>query len=87
MLFINKKGNREGEELFKLTDNVGKRTNGHKLGMNKFRLATRKKFLSEEFSEQLSNMNSEGKKSSWLQDGVWQIYERLQDATAGDRIN
>jgi len=28
----------EEEELFKLKDNVGRRTNGHKMTMNKFNL-------------------------------------------------
>lgn len=28
----------EEEELFKLKDNVGRRTNGHKMTMNKFKL-------------------------------------------------
>lgn len=34
----------EEEELFKLKDNVGRRTNGHKMTMNKFKLES-KRFL------------------------------------------
>lgn len=30
----------EEEELFKLKDNVGRRTNGHKVTMNKFKLVS-----------------------------------------------
>lgn len=36
---------REGEELFKVKDNVGIRTNECNLAMNKFRLKIRRRFL------------------------------------------
>jgi len=50
---------REGEELFKVKDNVGIRTNECNLAMNKFRLKIRKWFLTiREVSSQLFNTNS-----------------------------
>lgn len=36
---------RDGEELFKLKDNIGTGTNGCKLAMNKFKLRIKRKFL------------------------------------------
>lgn len=50
---------REGEELFKVKDNVGLRTNKCNLAMNKFRLKIRKEFLTiRGVSSQLFNRNS-----------------------------
>lgn len=50
---------REGEELFKVKDNVGLRTNVCNLAMNKFRLKIRKGFLTiTGVSSQLFNRNS-----------------------------
>lgn len=49
---------REGEELFKVKDNVGIRTNEYNLAMNKFRLKIRKWFLTiRGVSSQLFNRN------------------------------
>lgn len=44
---------REETELFKLKDNIGTRTNGYKLAMNKLRLKIRRMFQSNRGSEAL----------------------------------
>lgn len=55
MLSINTSRNtiREETELFKLKDNIGTRTNGYKLAMNKLRLKIRRTFQKQQRSEAL----------------------------------
>lgn len=46
---------REETELFKLKDNIGTRTNGYKLAMNKLRLKIRRTFQSNREVRLLNN--------------------------------
>lgn len=57
MLSINTSRNtiREETELFKLKDNIGTRTNGYKLAMNKLRLKIRRTFQSNREVRLLNN--------------------------------
>lgn len=57
MLSINtsRSTTREEGELFKLKDNIGTRTNGYKLAMNKLRLKIRRTFKSNSEVRLLSN--------------------------------
>lgn len=43
--FLREVNTREGAELFKPKDNIGTRTNGCKLAMNKFKLGIKRRFL------------------------------------------
>lgn len=58
MLSINTSRNtmREETELFRLKDNIGTRTNGYKLAMNKLRLKIRRTFQSNREVRLLNNL-------------------------------
>lgn len=58
MLSINTSRNtmREETELFRLKDNIGTRTNGYKLAMNKLRLKIRRTFQNNREVRLLNNL-------------------------------
>jgi len=61
---------REGEKLFKLQNNVGTRTNGSELAMNKCELEIRRILLTLSTVRLGNSLPIGGKKPNWVQDGT-----------------
>lgn len=57
---------REGEKLFKLQNNVGTRTNGSELAMNKCKLEIRRIFLTLSTVSLGNSLLIGGKKPNWV---------------------
>lgn len=57
---------REGENLFKLQNNVGTRTNGSELAMNKCKLEIRRIFLTLSTVRLGNSLLIGGKKPNWV---------------------